>query len=102
MSASATRISISSSFLDNPDPGTALNNLYLETELGPVDLLSSITGVGDFERVRSASLEIELFGRRCRVISVEDLIAAKQAMGREKDLIAVKELQAIIASTDGK
>jgi predicted nucleotidyltransferase len=84
------------SFLDNPEPGTPLNNLYLETDLGPVDLLGSIKGVGDFERVRAASIEIELFGRRCRVISVEDLIAAKQAMGRDKDLIAVKELRAIL------
>jgi hypothetical protein len=47
----------------------------------------------------SASVEIELFGRRCRVTSVEDLIAAKQSMGRDKDLIAVKELKAIIASS---
>jgi hypothetical protein len=86
------------SFLDNPDPGTALNNLYLETELGPVDLLGSIKGVGDFERVRRASIEIELFGRPCRVISVEDLIAAKEAMGRDKDMIAVKELRAIMES----
>ncbi|HEY0940156.1 MAG TPA: nucleotidyltransferase [Steroidobacter sp.] len=90
------------SFLDNPDPGTPLNNLYLETDLGPVDLLGSIKGVGDFERVRNASVEIELFGRRCRIISVEDLIAAKQAMGRDKDLIAVKELQAIIETTGKK
>ena len=84
------------SFLDNPEPGVALNNLYLETELGPVDFLGSIKGVGDFEHVRAASIEIELFGRRCRVISVEALIEAKQAMGRDKDMIAVKELRAII------
>jgi hypothetical protein len=30
------------------------------------------------------------------VISIEALIEAKQAMGREKDLIAVKELRAIL------
>ena len=48
------------SFLDNPDPGSSLNNLYLQTDLGPLDLLSTITGVGDFERVRSASIEVEL------------------------------------------
>jgi hypothetical protein len=83
------------SFLDNPEPGVALNNLYLETELGPIDLLGSIKGVGDFARVREASMEIELFGRCCRVISIEGLIQAKQAMGRDKDLIAVKELRAI-------
>ncbi|MBX3694621.1 MAG: nucleotidyltransferase [Steroidobacteraceae bacterium] len=83
------------SFLDNPEPGVALNNLYLETELGPIDFLGSIKGVGDFECVRAGSIEIELFGRRCRVMSIESLIQAKQAMGRDKDMIAVKELRAI-------
>lgn len=83
------------SFLDNPEPGVAMNNLYLETELGPIDLLGSIKGVGEFEQVRAASIEVELFGRRCRVISIDALIQAKQAMGREKDMIAAKELRAI-------
>jgi hypothetical protein len=36
------------SFLDNPSPGTPINNLYLETELGSVDILTSILGVGRF------------------------------------------------------
>lgn len=83
------------SFLDNPEPGVALKNLYLETDLGPVDLLGSIKGLGEFESVRAASIEIELFGRSCRVLSIEGLIRAKQAMGRDKDMIAVKELRAI-------
>ena len=83
------------SFLGNPDPGVPVKNLYLETDLGSVDLLSSIKGIGDFERVRAGSIEIDLLGRRCRVISLDDLIRAKEAMGREKDLLAVKELKAI-------
>ena len=83
------------SFLENPDPGVPLKNLYLETDLGAIDLLSSIKGVGEFERVRAGSIEVELFGRVCRVISLDDLIRAKEAVGREKDLLAVKELKAI-------
>jgi hypothetical protein len=55
------------SFLDNPDPGVKVRNLYLRTDFGPVDILSSILGVGDFDRVRVASIEVELFGRGCRV-----------------------------------
>jgi hypothetical protein len=69
--------------------------LYLETDLGPVDLLGDIKGVGEFEAVRAVSIEIQLFGRPCRVLSVDGLIRAKEAMGRDKDLIAVKELRAI-------
>ncbi|HEY7640475.1 MAG TPA: hypothetical protein VH814_12175 [Steroidobacteraceae bacterium] len=72
-----------------------MNNLYLETDLGPVDFLGSINGIGDFERVRAAAMEIELFGRRCRVISLQDLIQAKEALGRDKDILAAKELRAI-------
>jgi hypothetical protein len=83
------------SFLTAPDPDVDVKNLYLETELGTVDILSSILGIGDFDRVRAASIEIELFGRRCRVISLEDLIRAKEALGRDKDLLAAKELRAI-------
>jgi hypothetical protein len=34
-------------------------------------------------------------GRRCRVISLQDLIHAKEALRRDKDLLAAKELRAI-------
>ena len=83
------------SFLAVPEPGVEARNLYLETDAGAVDFLESITGVGDFDRVRAAPAEIELCGRRCRVMSLPDLIAAKLALGRDKDLLAAQELQAI-------
>lgn len=83
------------SFIDNPDPGVEIRNLYLTTDFGPVDILGSITGVGEFDRVRTGSIQVELFGRTCRVISLDDLIQAKEALGREKDLLAAKELRAV-------
>ncbi len=83
------------SFLDEPRPGVPLNHLYLHTDLGTLDLLSSITGVGDFERVVRDAVEVELFGHRIRAISLDDLITAKEALGRDKDLIVAKELRAI-------
>jgi hypothetical protein len=83
------------SFLTTPDPGVPVKNLYLETKAGAIDLLTSITGVGDFGHVRAGAVDVELFGRRCLVMSLPDLIAAKRAMGREKDLLAVQELEAI-------
>jgi molybdopterin-guanine dinucleotide biosynthesis protein len=33
------------SLLDNPDPGIEVRNLYLRTDFGPVDILSSFLGV---------------------------------------------------------
>jgi hypothetical protein len=35
--------------------------------------------------------------RKCRLIGIDDLIMAKEAMGREKDALAAKELRAIRA-----
>jgi hypothetical protein len=84
------------SFLDNPAPDVDVKNLYLGTSLGAVDLLSSITGVGDYSRVLEASVEIDIFGRQCRVISIEDLIRAKESLARPKDLLAAQELRAIL------
>jgi len=85
------------SFLDHPAPGQKLVNLYLKTDTGVIDILSSILGVGDYERLRRQAIEMPLFGRTYAVISIEDLIIAKEAIGREKDLLAVKELRAIAA-----
>jgi len=84
------------SFLDNPPADTAIQNLYLETSLGPVDFLGNIKGVGEFAQVRADSVEVILFGRRCQVISIEALIRAKEALGRPKDLLAADELKAIV------
>ena len=83
------------SFLDEPDSGVALDNLYLNTDLGTLDLLGRITGIGDYQRVVRDAVEIELFGRRVQAISLDDLIGAKEAIGRDKDLIVAKELRAI-------
>jgi predicted nucleotidyltransferase len=83
------------SFLDNPAADVTVNNLYLGTDLGPVDFLSNILGVGDFDSVRARAVEVELFGRRCRVISLDDLIRAKEALKRDKDQQAVLQLRAI-------
>lgn len=84
------------SFLEFPKSGP-VQNLYLETDYGIVDVLSSVLGVGDFHRLRESAEDFEIGGRTYRVISLEDLIAAKEAVGREKDLLAVKELKAIAA-----
>lgn len=87
------------SFLEIPAPEVELKNLYLQTDLGALDVLGSITGVGNYARVAENAETVELFGRRVRVISIEDLILAKEALGREKDLLAVKELRAILAKS---
>ena len=84
------------SFLDTPDPGVPLKNVYLQTDLGALDVMSSITGIGSFETLRKNAVPFDLFGRQVYVISIGDLIKAKEALGRHKDLLVAQELKAII------
>lgn len=90
------------SFLKYPPAGETINNLYLQTDMGMVDILSSIKGVGDFQRLNATAEVLEVDGLKIRVISLGDLITAKEAMGRERDLIVAKELRAIAAKRQGK
>jgi len=64
------------SFLEHPAPGQPLVNLDLETDGGTIDILSSVLGVGDFGRLKERAVEASIFGRKCAIISLEDLIVA--------------------------
>ena len=83
------------SFLDSPSPEAKLNALHLSTDFGPVDFLGSLPGAGDFESIRANAVEVELFGQRCHVISLDDLIHATEALARDKNQQAVLQLRAI-------
>lgn len=85
------------SFLEHPTEGQTPANVYLETDAGIVDVLGSVLGVGDYQAVARGAVQVTLFGQKHRVISLEDLIRAKEALGREKDLLVAKELRAIQA-----
>ena len=78
-----------------PAQCAGLKNLYLKTDLGIVDCLGEVLGVGDFESVSKHSVELELPFGNCRIIDLEALIRAKEAMNRDHDRIAVKQLREI-------
>jgi hypothetical protein len=71
-------------------------NFTLDTDLGPVDLLGEVAGVGDFDCVLASSDAYAVFGLPVRVLSLDGLIAAKKAAARRKDsahLIELEELK---------
>jgi hypothetical protein len=70
-------------------------NLYLATDLGPLDCLSEIRGIGSYEQVKQASVLVEVEGRQLRVLSLDALITAKEAMNRPRDQEALRELKAV-------
>ena len=78
-----------------PELCASLKNLYLKTDLGILDCLSEIKGVGSFEDVAKHSVELELPIGKCRVIDLDTLIIAKEAMDRDHDRITVRDLKEI-------
>jgi hypothetical protein len=70
-------------------------NFTFTTEIGTLDLLGEVRGVGLYDDVLAGSVIYELFGYRFPVIDIGKLIIAKRAAGRPKDLIAIPELEAI-------
>jgi hypothetical protein len=56
------------SFLEHPQQVSSLKNLYIQTDLGIIDILGQITGVGDFSKVMQNAITINLMGFPCKVI----------------------------------
>ena len=83
------------SFLDTPPPGTELRNIYLRTRLGVLDVLSEVMGVGGFEQLMASAQQVTLGAKSIHVMSLRDLIVAKETLARDKDLLVAKELRAI-------
>src|SRR5215469_10836830 len=54
----------------------------LETDLGPIDLMAEVTGLGTFEDIAPRALTVEAFDRRVRTLDLKSLITAKRAAGR--------------------
>jgi len=72
-----------------------LKNLYLTTDLGTLDCLSEVAGIGNYEQVLRRSVPKSMSYGEFRILELDALIEAKLAVGREKDLDAVKLLRAI-------
>src|ERR1017187_2048153 len=73
----------------------SLKNLYLQTNLGKLDCLSEVAGIGGYEQVLQQSILHRMSFGEFRMLSLDALIAAKAAAGREKDLDAVRLLRAV-------
>jgi hypothetical protein len=70
-------------------------NFTLATDVGGVNLLAEVAGVGDFATAMRSSVFKELCGLRIAVLSLDALISAKRAAGRPKDLLVVPELESL-------
>ncbi|MEK7830840.1 MAG: hypothetical protein AAB401_07130 [Acidobacteriota bacterium] len=77
-------------------------NFTFETDIGPLDLLGEVAGVGTYLDAIKQSLTGQLLGYDLRLLSLHHLIAAKRAAGRPKDLLVLPELEAILETQNSE
>jgi hypothetical protein len=70
-------------------------NLYLDTDIGQLDCVGFIDGVGDYSKVKLASEAVEVQDMQLLTLSLDALIESKQAMNRPRDREALVQLEAI-------
>jgi hypothetical protein len=71
-------------------------NFTFDTDIGKIDILGEVQGVGWYSECFQHSDNIDIFGHQFRVLSLEKLIAAKRFAGRTKDLLVLPELEALL------
>jgi hypothetical protein len=74
-------------------------NFTLDTDFGPLDLLGEATGGGTFEALLPHTITLDLFGGPCLCVDLPTLIRLKRAAGRPKDILALAELEALLAAS---
>jgi predicted nucleotidyltransferase len=71
--------------------------MTLITDLGAMDVMDRVAGVGEWPAVLAESEELEWSGVTLRVLSLRGLIKAKRGSARPKDLAQLPELEALLA-----
>jgi hypothetical protein len=72
----------------------------LVTDLGEIDLLGEVSGLGAYDEVKAQSILVEAYGRRIATVNLRSLIKAKRAAGRDKDLRALPELESLLEAEE--
>lgn len=70
-------------------------NFTLTTDLGDLDLLGDVPGVGGYAAVAEGSSSLEVGGLAILVMDLDALTKAKRAAGRAKDLFDLAEIAEI-------
>lgn len=83
------------SLSEDPQTLSTFNNLYLLTDRGQLDVLSAIDNVGSYEQLAERTISITFGGLTFRVLDIDALIRAKEAMSRPKDIQTARELKAL-------
>jgi hypothetical protein len=72
----------------------------LRTDLGTIDLLAEVAGVGTYEEASANAVMADAFGRRVALLDLPTLINSKRAAGRPQDLLDIAVLESILEATE--
>jgi len=70
-------------------------NFTLTTDLGDLDFLGEVTGLGSYKEVKAAADAQIIDGIPVLVLSLSGLIKTKKAAGRARDLYVLPELEGL-------
>jgi hypothetical protein len=85
-----------------PELCLTLKNLYLQTDLGRLDCLSDVLGIGGYDEVLHNSQSATLSYGEFRFLQIDALVRAKEKAGRERDLAHLRHLKPIKEKLDKK
>lgn len=71
-------------------------NFTLNTDEGDIDLLGHIAGLGEYDNLLKGAVTLSLYGQDVLAMSLEDLVRAKKAAGRNKDKFHLIEIEATL------
>jgi predicted nucleotidyltransferase len=71
-------------------------NFTLDLGGEPLDLLAEMSGIGGYDQIIANAEEMDVAGKRVKVLALADLIRTKRAAGRPKDLAALPVLEATL------
>ena len=83
--------------LEVPETLRARLSWFFSTRIGRLDILLVIDGPGGYTSIAPRAVRTTVRGDPVLVISLDDLIEAKETVGREKDLIALGELRRLLS-----
>lgn len=76
--------------------------MTLTTDVGDIDVLDRVLGVGDYAEAYKASDAVRIGDVPFRALTLEALIASKRAVRRKKDVEHLLELEALLAMREKK
>jgi predicted nucleotidyltransferase len=77
-------------------------NFTLTTDIGNLDLLGELSGVGGYREIVTKATPLVLDGVTCKIASLETIIRSKEAADRPKDRAVLPELRALKSAKEGE